>query len=136
MELAAARKQLEIAGHEYDRAHGLTPATVEPSRHGQVRRRGGELGGRMEKDGEPDPAPAPTRPTYSTPIKNLRAARAAAEELPSLEGEERARQHARVQELLCVADEQAGANRQTQEELSYSRGGRLPANSRGASRDT
>ena len=110
MELAAARKQLEIARREYDHVHGLTPAMAEPSRHGQVRRQGGELGGRMEKDGEPDPTPAPTRPTYSTPVKNLRAARAAAEELPSLEGEARARQHARVQELLRIADEQADAN--------------------------
>ena len=50
----------------------------------------------MEKDREPDPVPALIRPTYSTPIKNLRTVRAAAEELPSLEGEERARQHARV----------------------------------------
>ena len=63
MELAAARKQLEVTRREYDRAHGLTPAIAEPSRHGQVQRQGGELGGRLEKDGEPDPAPALTRPT-------------------------------------------------------------------------
>ena len=34
MELAAARKQLEITRREYDHAHGLTPATAEPSRRG------------------------------------------------------------------------------------------------------
>ena len=89
----------------------------------------------MEKDGEADPAPALIRPTYSTPIKNLCATRAAAEELPSLEGEDRAHQHARVQELLRVADEQADANWQMQEP-SYSRGSKLPANSRGTLRDT
>ena len=50
MELAATRKQLEITRREYDCVHGFTPATAEPSRRGQVRRRGGELGGRMEKD--------------------------------------------------------------------------------------
>ncbi|KAK1607888.1 hypothetical protein QYE76_031561 [Lolium multiflorum] len=45
-ELAAAKRQLEITRREYDRAHGFTPGGDNPSRAGQIRRRGGGLGAR------------------------------------------------------------------------------------------
>ena len=42
---------------------------------------------------------------YSSPVKNMRAAEAAATELPNLAGEELVQQH-RVQELLAAANKQ------------------------------
>ena len=51
------------------------------------------------------------RPKYSSPVKNLRAARAAAAELSSLSGDALRRQQARVNELLSAANEQNEAYR-------------------------
>jgi hypothetical protein len=46
------------------------------------------------------------KPKYNTPAKNLRAAQAAAAELPSLSGEALRKQQARVNELLDIANRQ------------------------------
>ena len=46
------------------------------------------------------------RPKYSSPVKNLRAAKAAAAELSSLTGEALRKQQGRVQELLDIANKQ------------------------------
>ena len=51
------------------------------------------------------------RPKYSSPGKNLRAADAAAAELPNLTGEARARQQDRVNELVRTAARQNDAFR-------------------------
>ncbi|KAK1649207.1 hypothetical protein QYE76_067012 [Lolium multiflorum] len=50
-ELATAKRQLEITQREYNRAHGLTPGGDNPSRAGQIRRRGGGLGAEIDRDG-------------------------------------------------------------------------------------
>ncbi|KAK1561437.1 hypothetical protein QYE76_018567, partial [Lolium multiflorum] len=50
-ELAAAKRQWEISQREFNRAHGLTPAGDNPSRAGQIRRRGGGLGAEIARDG-------------------------------------------------------------------------------------
>ncbi|KAM0882594.1 hypothetical protein ACQ4PT_032203 [Festuca glaucescens] len=105
-EVAAAKRQLEITTREYNRAHVFTPARNDPSRAGQIRRRGGALCAEINRDGEPSPAVSLERPIYNTPEKNVRAATAAAEELSRLEGEELRRQTRRVAELLRIATEQ------------------------------
>ncbi|KAK1595175.1 hypothetical protein QYE76_026953 [Lolium multiflorum] len=87
-ELAAAKRQLEINRREYDRANGFTPGGDNPSRAGQIHRRGGGLGAEIARDGAESPAPSTEQPVYNTPDKNMRAAQAAAEELNRLEGEE------------------------------------------------
>ncbi|KAK1682885.1 hypothetical protein QYE76_043733 [Lolium multiflorum] len=66
---------------EFNRAHGLTPAGDNPSRAGQIRRRGGALGAEIARDGAESPAPSAEQPVYNTPDKNMLAAEAAAEEL-------------------------------------------------------
>ncbi|KAK1626781.1 hypothetical protein QYE76_001096 [Lolium multiflorum] len=106
-ELATAKRQLEITRREYDRAHGLTPGSDGPSRAGQIRRRGRDLGAEIDRDGAETPAPSMELPIYNTPDKNMRAAEAAAEELSLLEGEELRRQTRRVAELCHAAAEQA-----------------------------
>ncbi|KAK1558230.1 hypothetical protein QYE76_018039 [Lolium multiflorum] len=73
-ELAAAKRQLEINRREYDRAHGFTPGGDNPSRAGQIRRRGGGLGAEIARDGAESPAPSAEQPVYNTPDKNMRAA--------------------------------------------------------------
>ncbi|KAK1556165.1 hypothetical protein QYE76_016724 [Lolium multiflorum] len=108
-ELAAAKRQWEISQREFNRAHGLTPAGDNPSRAGQIRRRGGGLGAEIARDGAASPAPSTELPIYNTPDKNMLAAEAAAEELHRLEGAELRRQTERVTELLKAA------NRQTQD---------------------
>jgi hypothetical protein len=85
-ELAAAKRQLKITRREYDRAHGFTPAVNNPSRAGQIRRRGGGLGAEIDRDGADQPAASEDLPFYNTPEKNMRAGEAAGEELSHLEG--------------------------------------------------
>ncbi|KAK1678494.1 hypothetical protein QYE76_039342 [Lolium multiflorum] len=103
-ELAAAKRQWEITQREFNRAHGLTPAGDNPSRAGQIRRRGGALGAEIARDGAESPAPSAEQPVYNTPDKNMLAAEAAAEELHRLEGAELRRQTERVTELLKAAN--------------------------------
>ncbi|KAK1620452.1 hypothetical protein QYE76_025969 [Lolium multiflorum] len=98
-ELAAAKRQWDITQREYNRAHGLTPGGDNPSRAGQIRRRGRDLGAEIDRDGADEPAPSMELPIYNTPDKNMLAAEAAAEELHRLEGEELRRQTARVADL-------------------------------------
>ncbi|KAK1606273.1 hypothetical protein QYE76_029946 [Lolium multiflorum] len=95
---------MEITQREYNRAHGLTPAGDNPSRAGQIRRRGGALGAEIARDGAESPAPSAEQPVYNTPDKNMLAAEAAAEELHRLEGAELRRQTERVTELLKAAN--------------------------------
>ncbi|KAK1693563.1 hypothetical protein QYE76_010260 [Lolium multiflorum] len=106
-ELAAAKRQWEITQREYNRAHGLTPGGDGPSRAGQIRRRGRDLGAEIDRDGAEAPAPSTELPLYNTPDKNMLAAEAAAEELHRLEGEELRLQTARVTELLKAANRQS-----------------------------
>ncbi|KAK1699406.1 hypothetical protein QYE76_016103 [Lolium multiflorum] len=94
----------EITQREFNRAHGLTPAGDNPSRAGQIRRRGGALGAEIARDGAESPAPSAEQPVYNTPDKNMLAAEAAAEELHRLEGVELRRQTERVTELLKAAN--------------------------------
>ncbi|KAK1628675.1 hypothetical protein QYE76_002990 [Lolium multiflorum] len=83
------------------------PPRDGPSRAGQIRRRGRDLGAEIARDGAPSPAPSEEQPVYNTPDKNMRAAQATAEELNHLEGEELRRQTKRVTELLNAATRQA-----------------------------
>ncbi|KAK1618858.1 hypothetical protein QYE76_024375 [Lolium multiflorum] len=106
-ELAAAKRQWDITQREYNRAHGLTPAGDNPSRAGQIRRRGRDLGAEIDRDGADEPAPSMELPIYNTPDKNMLAAEAAAEELHRLEGEELRRQTARVADLVKAANKQS-----------------------------
>ncbi|KAK1681290.1 hypothetical protein QYE76_042138 [Lolium multiflorum] len=66
-ELAAAKRQLAITRREYDRAHGFTPAGNNPSRAGQIRRRGGGLGVEIDRDGADEPVASMELPFYNTP---------------------------------------------------------------------
>jgi hypothetical protein len=60
--------------HEYSTTHGFTPAGYGPSRVGQVRQRGRELGAEMNQAAPSAKLPPViAKPTYSTPTKNLRA---------------------------------------------------------------
>ncbi|KAK1664494.1 hypothetical protein QYE76_052653 [Lolium multiflorum] len=88
----AAAGAVEITQREYNRAHGLTPGGDNPSRAGQIRRRGRDLGAEIDRDGADEPAPSMELPIYNTPDKNMLAAEAAAEELPPRKRKLRRRQ--------------------------------------------
>ncbi|KAK1668543.1 hypothetical protein QYE76_056702 [Lolium multiflorum] len=134
-ELAAAKRQMEITQREYNRAHGLTPGGDGPSRAGQIRRRGRDLGAEIARDGAPSPTPSAEQPVYNTPDKNMRAAQAAAEELNRLEGEELRRQTKRVTELLNAATRQAADPRYVNDpRASHARG--AAGNDREGARDS
>jgi hypothetical protein len=61
--------------HKYNTAHGFTPAGDGPSRAGQVRQRGRELGAELNRAVPlAKLPPVIAKPTYSTPTKNLRVA--------------------------------------------------------------
>ncbi|KAK1615926.1 hypothetical protein QYE76_021443 [Lolium multiflorum] len=122
-ELAAAKRQWDITQREYNRAHGLTPGGDNPSRAGQIRRRGRDLGAEIDRDGADAPAPSMELPIYNTPDKNMLAAEAAAEELHRLEGEELRRQTTRVTELVKAANRQSKDPRYAQDpRASHARG--------------
>jgi hypothetical protein len=96
--------------NEYNVAHGFTPAGDGPSRAGQVRQRGHELGMELNQAAPSTKLPPIiTKPTYSTPTKNLRAARYITSELDGLQGEDLWEKQARIQELLDAADLQQQA---------------------------
>ena len=76
-----------------DRAVGGTPAPAGPSRLGTVQQRGVAIADLFGAN----------RHVYATPVENIRAARAAADELDNFEGEERRLMMERVQRLLDAA---------------------------------
>jgi hypothetical protein len=96
--------------HEYNTAQGYTPAGDRPSRAGQVRQRGRDLGMEMNRAAPSVRSPPViAKPTYNTPTKNLRVARYISSEMAGLQGEELREKQARLQELLNIADLQQQA---------------------------
>ena len=76
-----------------------------------MRARGRDLNAEIDRDGRSGSARTAShmsaeKPRYSTPGKNLRAAEAAAAELPGLSGDARSRQQDRVNELVAIANRQ------------------------------
>jgi hypothetical protein len=70
---------------EYNTAQGYTPAADGPSRAGQVRQRGRDLGTELNRAAPSARSPPViAKPTYSTPTKNLRATRYITSELAGL----------------------------------------------------
>ena len=94
--LAATQRRLNSAQLERDAAYGLTPAAPEPSRVADVRARGGAIGCAF----------GALPPVYKTPVKNMRAAQAAAVGLDQLAGEELQDRLKRVNDLLVAANAQ------------------------------
>jgi hypothetical protein len=96
--------------NEYNVAHDFTLAGDGPSRAGQVRQRGRELGAELNQAAPSARLPPIiNKPTYSTPTKNLRAARYITSELDGLQGEDLREKQAWIQELLDAADLQQQA---------------------------
>jgi hypothetical protein len=86
--------------HEYNTAQGYTSAGDGPSRAGQVRQRGRDLGAELNQAAPSAKLPPViAKPTYSTPTKNLRATRYITSELAGLQGEDLREKQARLQEL-------------------------------------
>jgi hypothetical protein len=84
---------------------GFTPARDGPSRAGQVRQRGRELGAELNQAATSAKlSHVIDKPTYSTPTKNLRAARYITSELAGLQGEDLREKQAWLQELLDATD--------------------------------
>jgi hypothetical protein len=104
------RRRVLSTINEYNVAHGFTPAGDGPSRVGQVRQRGRELGAELNQAAPSARLPPIiSKPTYSTPTKNLRAAWYITSELDGLQGEDLREKKARIQELLDTADLQQQA---------------------------
>jgi hypothetical protein len=91
--------------HEYNTAQGYMPAGDGPSRAGQVRQRGRDLGAELNQAAPSAKLlPVIAKPTYSTPTKNLCAARYITSELAGLQGDDLREKQARLQGLLDAAD--------------------------------
>jgi hypothetical protein len=104
------RRRILSTNNEYNVAHGFTPAGDGPSRAGQVRQRGRELGTELNQAAPSANLPSIiNKPTYSTPTKNLRAAHYITSKLDGLQGEDLREKQARIQELLNAADLQQQA---------------------------
>jgi hypothetical protein len=99
------RRRVLSTINEYNVVHGFTPAGDSPSRAGQVRQRGRELGTELNQAAPSAKLPPIiNKPTYSTPMKNLRAARYITSELDGLQGKDLREKQARIQELLNATD--------------------------------
>ena len=88
-EMALIWQELDIQTREYNIAHGFTSVANHPSRIGEIRQRGKNLNAEISRDGRARSSAATShmsaeRPKYSSHVKNLRAARAAAAELSGL----------------------------------------------------
>jgi hypothetical protein len=104
------RRRILSTINEYNVAPSFTPAGNGPSRAGQVHQRGRELGAELNKVAPSVKLPPIiTKPTYSTPTKNLRAAHYITSELDGLQVEDLREKQARIQELLDTADLQQQA---------------------------
>jgi hypothetical protein len=91
------RRRVLSTINEYNVAHGFTPAGDGPSLAGQVRQRGRELGAELNQAAPSARLPPIiSKPTYSTPTKNLRAARYITSELDGLQGEDLREKQARI----------------------------------------
>jgi hypothetical protein len=90
---------------KYNTAQGYTPAGDGPSQAGQVLRRGRDLGTELNLAAPLARSPLViAKPTYSTPMKNLHAARYISSELAGLQGDELREKQARLQELLSTGE--------------------------------
>jgi hypothetical protein len=99
------RRRVLSTLHKYNTAQGYTPAGDGPSRAGQVHQRGRELGAELNQAAPSAKLPPViAKPTYSTPMKNLRAAHYITSELAGLQGEDLREKQAWLQELLDAAD--------------------------------
>jgi hypothetical protein len=96
--------------HEFNTAQGYTPAGDGPSRAGQVRQRGRDLGAELNQAAPSAKLPPIiAKPTYSTPTKNLHAACYITSELAGLQGDDLREKQARLREFLNAADLQQQA---------------------------
>ena len=95
------RRLTEAHQREVDRAAFGTPPHGGPSRAGLVKKRGTAIASMLGAD----------RPVYATPIENLRATQAAAEELNGLGADELPYMTRCIQQLIDAAAErhEAGA---------------------------
>jgi hypothetical protein len=105
-----ARRRVLSTLHEYNTAQGYTPARDGPSRAGQVRQQGHDLGAELNQVAPSVRLPPIiAKPMYSTPTKNLHAACYVTSELAGLQGEDLREKQAWLQELLDAADLQQQA---------------------------
>ena len=88
LHLASTQRRLNATMREYNTVHGFEPARGNTEKLNEVRRKGGDLGGAMNRAGEPHEHSDIVLPEYSCPTQNMKAAEAAAAELPHLQGEE------------------------------------------------
>ena len=111
-EVSRMKLDMEMRMREYNKAGGFKPVT--PRVAVAAKDKGKNLSRDFAKVAESSTRDTSVsgrytstlEPKYSTPAKNMRAARAAAEELPHLTGDALLKQQARVTELLAVANRQ------------------------------
>ena len=117
-EVSRAKLDIDMMMREYNKANGFKPVTP---RVDTGKNNGKNLDGDFAKVAKSSSVASilgsytsAERPMYSSPAKNLRAALAAAEELPHLSGEALLKQQARLNKLLSTAnkmnDKMAKAN--------------------------
>ena len=91
---------------EYNTAHGFEPTMGNTEKLNEVRGKGGDLGGALNRAGQVHEHSDIGFPEYSCPTQNMKAAEAAAAELPYLQGEDLRQQMLWVQELITAANRQ------------------------------
>ena len=102
LHLASTQRRLNATMHEYNTVHGFEPARGNTDTLNEIRRKGGNLCGAMDR--ARNDYPDIIQPEYSCPVQNMKAAEIAAAELPHLQGEELRQQVYRVQELVARAN--------------------------------
>jgi hypothetical protein len=91
------RRRIFSMLREYNTAQGYTPAGDGPSRAGQVRQQGRDLGTELNRAAPSARSPPViAKHTYSTPTKNLRVVCYITSELASLQGDDLREKQARL----------------------------------------
>ena len=106
LNLASTQRRLSATIREYNSAHGFEQADRNTEKLNEVRRKGGDLGGALNRAGQAHEISDLSFPEYSCPMQNMRAAEAAAAELPYLQGEDLHQQMRRVRQLIATANRQ------------------------------
>src|SRR3954451_5906980 len=113
-EVSRVKLDMDMRMREYNKANGFTSVTPRVAVAAKDREKGKNLSkefARVAESGTKETSisgsyTSSLAPKYDTPAKNMRAALAAAEELPNLTGDALLKQQTRVTQLLATANRQ------------------------------
>src|ERR1041385_4116224 len=101
---------MEATVREYNAAHGIKQCVIPPPVIDELRAAGREVGRELGRAQQPAASTiAAPQISYSSPVKNMRAAEQIATELEHLEGEELRERTCRMRDLITTTNQEQKA---------------------------